>query len=128
MKRLLAVVTLLVTAATPAKATEWLICSHGEDTSIRVLLGSADVIAINTIEIEIGTTTWSTKGKGETLINIGQAFETADQLMLDVTDKDSASIFAQLRLFKASETEDYVYGGTLRVRDQGVWAVSCSGP
>jgi hypothetical protein len=53
---------------------EWLICTHGEDTSIRLLLGSAEVIAVDAIEIEIGTAIWSTKGKGEALINIGQAF------------------------------------------------------
>jgi hypothetical protein len=43
-----------------------------------------------------------------------------------MSDKGSSAIFAQLRLFMASEAEDYIYGGILRVKDQGVWAVSCS--
>jgi len=128
MKRLVAVGFLLIAIAGPAKATEWLNCSGGDKVSFNVLLGSMNVIAVDTIEVEAGGKKWSTRGGDSTLITKGQAFETADQIYIDVTDDKFDAIVAQLRLFKASEGEDYVSAGTLRVAGVGAWAVTCSGP
>ena len=128
MKRLATFGVLLITAAGPAKATEWLNCSDGEKASFNVLLGNMNVIAVDTIEIEVGGKKWSTRGGDATLITKGQAFETADQIYIDATDSDVGAIVAQLRLFKASEGEDYVSAGTLRVAGIGALAVTCSGP
>ena len=130
MKRALAAALLLFGLAAPARATEWLECSAGEGKpSIRLLLGAMNVIAANTIEIEAGGKTWSTRsGLGVIPITKGQAFETPDQMLVDVTDADVNEIVAQLRLFTASDGDKTVYGGTLRLKGLGVWAVSCSGP
>ena len=119
---------LLIALAVPAKATEWLNCSDGDRASFNVLLGNMNVIAVDTVEIEAGGKKWSTRAGDATLITKGQAFETADQIYIDVTDDKVDSIVAQLRLFKASEGEDYVSAGTLRVAGVGAWAVTCSGP
>ena len=118
---------MIVTAA-PAQATEWLNCSDGDKASFNVLLGNMNVIAVDTIEVEAGGKKWSTRDAGATPITKGQAFETADQIYIDVTDDKMDAIVAQLRLFKASEGEDYVSAGTLKVAGVGAWAVTCSGP
>jgi hypothetical protein len=114
--------------AVPAQATEWLNCSDGDKASFNVLLGNMNVIAVDTIEVEAGEKKWSTRDAGATRITKGQAFETTDQIYIDVTDDKMDAIVAQLRLFKASEGEDYVSAGTLRVVGVGAWALTCSGP
>jgi hypothetical protein len=104
--------------------------------SIRVLLGAMDVIAVNTVEIEASGRKWSTAGgEGVTLITKGQAFETADQIWIDMTDESVNEVVARLRLFKAldegEETESAgttVTGGVLAMPGIGAWAMSCSGP
>jgi hypothetical protein len=128
MKRLVAIGFLMIAAAGPAKATDWLNCSDGDKASFNVLLGHMNVIAVDTVEVEAGEKRWSTRGGDGTLITKGQAFETSDQIYIDVTDAKVDAIVAQLRLFKASEGEDYVSAGTLRVAGVGAWAVTCSGP
>ena len=128
MKRLAVIGVLLIAAAGPVKATEWLNCSDGDKASFNVLLGNMNVIAVDTIEVEAGGKKWSTRGGDATLITKGQAFETADQIYIDATDSNVDAIVAQLRLFKASEGENSVSAGTLRVAGVGAWAVTCSGP
>ena len=129
MKRFAAIGVLLIAIAGPAKATEWLNCSDGDKASFSVLLGQMNVIAVDTVEIEAGGKKWSTRGGDATTITItkGQAFETPDQIYIDVTDSNVDAIVAQLRLFKASEGDDQVSAGTLRVTGVGAWAVTCSG-
>ena len=128
MKRLAAIGFLVIATAVPAQATEWLNCSDGDKASFNVLLGNMNVIAVDTIEVEAGGKRWSTREGDGTPITKGQAFETADQIYIDVTDDKMDVIVAQLRLFKASEGDDYVSAGTLRVAGVGAWAVTCSGP
>jgi hypothetical protein len=130
-----AAVLVLAGMALPAHATEWMDCGDAEKTvSIRVLLGAMDVIAVNQIEIEALGKTWSTAGTGgATRVTTGQAFETPDQIWLDVTDENMSQVIARLRLFKASDDTEgiengYAAGGTLSLPGLGVWAVSCSGP
>lgn len=130
MKQLASILGSLVLLALPAQATEWLECSAGEGKpSIRLLLGAMNVIAVDTMEIEAGGKTWSTRGSGDTIpITKGQAFETKDQLLVDATDADVNEVVSELRLFKASDGDETVYGGTLRLKGVGVWAVNCAGP
>ena len=128
MKRLAAIGVLMMLATGPARATEWLICSDGDKATFNVLLGNMSVIAVDTIEVEVGAKKWSTRTGNGTPITKGQAFETSDQIIIDATDDKMDAIVAQLRVFKASEGEDAVSGGTMRVVGEGAWAVTCSGP
>lgn len=135
MKAALAAGAVLIAMVLPAQATESVDCSGGEGVNFRVLLGAMEVIAIDTIEIEAGSRKWSTRGgDGVTLITKGQAFETHDQMWIDVTDADVNLIVAKLRLFKAFEDgadgvePSDAKGGTLHMPGIGAWAVSCSGP
>ena len=137
MKQLLAAAAILSCLAVPATATEWVNCGDGEGkVSFDVLMGLMDVIALDTVRIEANGKKWSNKPQaGETKIEIGQAFETADQMWIDVVDEGMGGFVAKLRLFKASETvedsEDGVFdatGGTLQMPGIGAWVVGCSGP
>ena len=105
-----------------------IVADDGDKASFNVLLGNMSVIAVDTVEVEFGTKKWSTRGGAATLITKGQAFETPEQIMIDVTDGKSDAIVAQLRVFKASEGDAYASGGTLRIVGEGAWAVTCSGP
>jgi opacity protein-like surface antigen len=130
MKQLLAAAAIATAFAAPAQAAEWTYCTDSQETaSINLLLGDTDVIGIETIDMESGDKKWSTKaGQGVTTIAVGQGFDTDDRMLVDVTDEKGAGIIAQLRVFKAYEGEDYVFGGTLRIAGVGAWAVECSGP
>jgi hypothetical protein len=95
-----------------------------------------EVIAVITIEIEASGKKWSTTpGEGVIAITKGQAFETPNQIWIDVTDENVNAIVARLRLFKASEEVEGVeagsyqaLGGALQMPGIGAWAVRCSGP
>ena len=135
MKQLLAAAAILLCMSAPAPATEWVICSGGEGkVSFDVLLGLIDVIAIDTVKIEANGKKWSTKPEaGETKVDVGQAFETADQMWIDMTEAQSGAIIAKLRLLKASDDAEGVEAtdataGVLHLPGLGVWAVNCSGP
>jgi len=61
-------------------------------------------------------------------IAVGQAFEDADTVQIDVMDDAMSTLVAQLRLFKAQEADsESVYSGTLRIPDYGAWTVTCEG-
>lgn len=136
MKRFLAAGAVLSGLVLPAQATEWVSCTGGDGKiSFDVLLGLMDVIAIDTIRIEAIGLKWSTKPEaGETKVEAGQVFETADQMWIDVLEEGMGPVVAKLRLFKASEIveglDDGAFdatGGTLQMPGVGAWAVSCSG-
>ena len=116
--------------AMPAAATESIVCaSDDKASSIDVLVGlGLDVVSIAHTRIEAGGKSWATDAAGEQKLAVGQAFEDAEKLIVDFTDEDVSKIVASLRLFKASEGDDFVEGGTLRVAGLGAWAVTCSGP
>ncbi len=137
MKQLLAAAAILFGLSASASATEWVSCSGGEGkVSFDVLLGLMDVIAVDTVRIEANGKTWSTKPEaGQTKIEVGQAFETADQMWIDVLGEGMDGFVAKLRLFKASEIvegmDDGAFdatGGVLHMPGVGAWVVSCSGP
>jgi hypothetical protein len=116
--------------ATPSLATEWIACASSDGgASMDILVGSVDVLSIAGITVTVGDKVWATDpayGPGDPVI-VGQAFEDADTIRVDAVD-DGYVVVAALRLFKASEGEDYVHAGTLRIPGHGAWAVACTGP
>ena len=126
MLRLL--ILLAALAATPACATEWVHCSDtGGAASFDYLAGDGvGVLSISALTVTAGEKVWASdaaNGPGDP-VSVGQAFEDADSVRIDAMDKDFTRI-ASLRLFKASEGDSSVYGGTLTIAGQGAWAVSC---
>jgi hypothetical protein len=97
--------------------------------SISLLMGAMSVAAVSKIDIEAGDRRWSTAGEpGATPVTLGQAFETAEKLDVDVTDETVNAIVARLRIAKASEAEFHAAAGTLWIGGIGAWPVICDGP
>jgi hypothetical protein len=130
MIKLAAIAIGLCGLATPTLATEWVNCASGDGgASMDILLGAVDVLSIAGMTVTVGDKVWATDpayGPGDPT-SVGQAFEDAETLRVDAMDGDFVKI-AELRLFKTSEGEDFVYSGTLRMPGHGAWAVSCTGP
>lgn len=126
-----AAAALLIMAANPSLATEWLNCSDREGAaSIDLLLGAMDVAAVAGMTISVGDRVWASHveyGPGEP-ISVGQAFENGEVLFVDAMDEALAAKIAELRLFKGSEGDGpFIYGGTLRIVGEGIWPVACYG-
>lgn len=126
MLRILIVLAAL--GATPALATEWVHCNDaGGAASFDYLAGDGlGVLQVSELTVSAGEKVWASdpaNGPGDP-VKVGQAFEDEHTVSIDAMDKDFAKI-AELRLFKASEGENVVLGGTLRIVGLGAWAVSC---
>ena len=130
MSRLSAIVVLGTLLASPALATEWVSCaSPGGEASFDYLAGTLDLLSPAGVAVSVGDKVWASDvayGPGDPIV-VGQAFEDADTVRIDVMDEAMAARVAELRLFKADVGEgDPAYGGTLRIPGHGAWAVSCS--
>lgn len=131
MLRFAATILALAGLSSPAFATEWVNCADpAGEASFDLLLGTTDVIAVAGMTITVGQQVWASDvayGPGDP-VTVGQAFETPEMILVDAVDPGVITRIAELRLFKTSEAEAVIYGGTLRVPGHGAWAVSCSGP
>jgi len=118
--------------ATPSAATEWINCVAPDGgATFDFLVGSLDFLSVAGLNISAGEKVWASSaayGPGEPVV-VGQAFETADTIMIDAMDESMATKVAELRLFKLEDAElGPIYGGTLKITSHGAWPVSCSGP
>lgn len=132
MIRAAAIALALAATATPSLATEWINCSDRDgQASFDMLVGALDVISIVGLTVSVGEQVWASDvayGPGDP-VQVGQAFETADMVLVDAVDANVMTRIAELRLFKATEGDALtVLAGTLRIPGHGAWAVSCSGP
>jgi len=129
MIRSAAIATVLAALSTPSLATEWINCSDAQgEASFDFLVGTLDVIAVAGLTITVGEKVWASDvayGPGEP-VSVGQAFEDAETIRVDVMDENVNARIAELRLFKATEGDAAtIYSGTLRVLGHGAWAMSC---
>jgi hypothetical protein len=130
MLRLAAIFVLGTLAASPALATEWVSCAApGGEASFDYLVGTLDVLAPVGLNVSVGEQVWASDvayGPGDPIV-VGQAFEDAQTVRIDVMDDGMSALVAELRLFKAEEGDgEPVYSGTLRIPGYGAWAVSCN--
>lgn len=126
-----AAVLAMVFVASPALATEWVHCaSPGGEASFDYLAGDGlGVLSVVGLNVSVGEEVWASDvayGPGEP-VSVGQQFEDADTVRIDAMDGEFTKL-AELRLFKASEADAIVRGGTLRITGHGAWVVSCEGP
>lgn len=132
MKHIIGIAALLAgVAAGSAQATEWVTCATpAGEASFDYLVGTLDVLAIAGLNVSVGEKVWASSvayGPGDPIV-VGQAFETAEMVMIDAMDEGMSTIIAALRLFKTEEGDSAtVYGGTLRIAGYGAWPVSCTG-
>ena len=131
MSRLAAIAFSICGLATPSLATEWIDCSDADGAAtFSYLAGSLDTLGIVGLNISVGDKAWASDvayGPGDP-VAVGQAFETADMVLVDAVDPEMTRRIAELRLFKASEGNSHARSGTLRIPGLGAWAVSCTGP
>ncbi|MEO6012409.1 MAG: hypothetical protein ABIQ30_02345 [Devosia sp.] len=129
MRALIVAASLLI--ATPSLATEWIYCTSADETaSVGLLVGGADFASVVAITLNAGDSAWAsseTYGPGQP-IAVEQAYIGDNQIIVDLSDLDRNQLIAELRAYTASEGNDYVQGGVLRVPGKGAWAVSCEGP
>ncbi|MEO6012410.1 MAG: hypothetical protein ABIQ30_02350 [Devosia sp.] len=128
MMRLASIIVLGAMLSSPAFATEWISCSDaGGLASFDYLAGDGTgVLSIAAVTITTGDKVWASdtaNGPGDP-VSVGQQFEDSQTIVVDAMDKDFGKL-AELRLFKASEGEAHIYGGTLRIVGYGAWVVSC---
>lgn len=126
MRRALAAGCTLIALASPAGATEWLVCSaEGGKASFSVLAGSLGIGTATDFTLQVGGKSWSTKPGEGTPVSKLQAFEDDRTILVTLADADMANTVAELRLYKATEGDASVQGGVLSVKGEGAWAVSC---
>jgi hypothetical protein len=126
-----AIALLVSAAASPALATEWVVCSDAADeATVSILVGTTDWLSVAGVKLSARGQSWvSSPEYGEgTAIAVAQGYAERDMALVDFTDAAMSERIGELRLFIADEGDDFVFGGTLRVSGVGAWAVSCSGP
>lgn len=135
MIRLAAIAGIVLAMSLPAQATEWIDCSDGDalNAGVSLLVGATGVLSVVAAKLDVHDNHWVSdpayaEGEGSKPLAVGQAFEDADTIRVDLMDEGLAEKLAELRLFKASEGHDVAYAGTLRAPGLGAWAVTCTGP
>jgi hypothetical protein len=92
-------------------------------------VGTLDVLVPVGLNVSVGERVWASDvayGPGDPIV-VGQAYEDAETVRIDVLDSGMSTLIAQLRLFKATEGEgDPIYSGTLRIPGYGAWPVICN--
>ena len=126
--RNLIVTGVLALSVTPSSASFGLMCDGGAGITASIPLGGGVGLIPLGAEISADGTTWTTEAGVPGTIEIapGQSAEIGDALYLDFADPNFESVLAEIRLFRAMEGEEPVYGGTLRIPSHGAWAISCS--
>lgn len=124
-----AAVLLAILSGGPAFASCSIDClSPDGDASVSLTIGSVPVLAIVGAFVEADGKSLEFNRGGENTIVLGQAFREDGVLKADFTDPNVERVMAEIRLFTASEGEENVTAGTLRVDGAGVWALQCTGP
>jgi hypothetical protein len=121
----------MLALATPAAATEWIICSNADNTaSIGVLAGGVDFNNFSRANLTVGEESWSTDPSLEPgrPARIAQSFWNGTELFVDISDDEAINIIGELRVFTLSNEWGEAKGGVLRVIGEGVFAVTCEGP
>ena len=59
---------------------------------------------------------------------VGQAYEDAETLRVDLMAEDMSARIGEVRLFKAEGLDGVVMSGTLAGIGGGAWAIACTGP
>ena len=126
--RAAAVFVLGVLCASPAAAAQWMSCTAaGGEASFDYLIADGAVFSVSAVTATAGERVWASdpaNGPGDP-IKIGNVHDDVTVSFVEATD-ENLNMLAQLKLFKATEGESTVYGGTLHIEGVGAWAVSCN--
>lgn len=113
--------------ATPAWASGGIYCDAGDAAGIDLATGRLAVLHILDATVSVGKETWTTAPDriSGTPIVVGQAFQDADSIAVDLMDDNYEAVLVRLRIVTESEADEVVMAGTLAVAGRGVWAVTC---
>lgn len=128
--KIAAVMLLLPVTTTSVLAAQSVVCTDGDSTSATIIRGQGGLTTAKTVEVSVSDRNWSTDPNvsGPRQLRIAQAFEDANEMLIDLADATAGDIDIKLRLFKAAATATSVVGGgTLWVKDVGAYALTCTG-
>ena len=114
--------------ASPAAAAQWMSCTDaiGEASFDYFIADGAD-FSVSAVTVTAGERVWASdpaNGPGDP-IQVGNFHDDVTLSFVDATDEARNKV-AELKVFKATEGETTVYGGTLRIAGVGAWVVSCA--
>jgi len=127
--RIAAATFLMTMASGSAGATGAIECSDPQGrASVELTVGSLPVLAVVGAHISVGDQEWAIGMEGDKAIIAGQAFQTGDQWLVDLTDPNVERVIAEVRLLSALENDEYVLAGTLKLPGVGAYPLICVGP
>jgi hypothetical protein len=128
MIRAVTILALGALCASPAAAAGWMSCSDtGGLATIDYFVAEGSEFSVTAVTVTAGERVWASdpaNGPGDP-VYVGEFYDNLAATFVDAVDEVLIKV-AELRLFKASEGEATVYGGTLRIAGEGAWAVSCT--
>jgi len=118
----------LTLCAAPAFATGEVYCEgpEGSDVVFGYGFGRVPGLAIISATIHVGDQSWSIyEREGATPIVVAQGVYESGRTIIDFADANVEEIVASVRLFSASERDDFVTAGTLSVPGVGAFVLVC---
>lgn len=119
----------LLVGAAPAMATGGIDCSSSDGAvTVSLSTGHTDTLSIFRAIVTIDDETWSSDASvmpGKP-IEVGQAFENDNLLVVDFLGEPAGAVIARLRAFDMNEGETFVSGGVFAFQEKGARVVDCS--
>ena len=114
--------------ASPATAAQWMSCTDaGGEASFDYFIADGAEFSVSAVTVTAGERVWASdpaNGPGEP-IRVGNYHDDVTLSFVDATDEVRNKV-AELKVFKATEADSTIYGGTLHIVGVGVWVVSCA--
>ena len=126
--RVAAIFVLGALLASPAAAAQWMSCTDtGGEASFDYFIADGAAFAVSAVTVTASERVWASdpaNGPGDPIV-VGSYYDDAVATYVAALDETGNKV-AELKLFKATEAETTVYGGTLHILGVGAWAVSCA--
>jgi len=122
----LAMIAVMLVATTPSFAGQGFTCSGPDGVSVYLPLGGGVGLTVLSAKVEANGKVWSTEAGQGIQIAAAQSFGGSDFDVFDFADPNLNETLVEVRLFVGHEDgSEPVFGGTLRVKDVGAWAITC---
>ena len=114
--------------ASPAASAQWMSCTDmGGEASFDYFIADGVEFSVSAVTVTAGERVWASdpaNGPGEPIL-VGNFHDDVTLSFVDATDEAFNKV-AELKVFKATEGDSTVYGGTLRIVGVGAWVVACA--
>lgn len=114
-------------SSTPSLASFGLMCTGPDGINLSLPLGAGPGVTPLGAELQAVGRVWTTEAGVPGTIEMlpAQSATVGDRLYFDFADTNYEGILVEVRLFRAHEEADPVYGGTLRITGHGAWPIWC---